>query len=259
MAKPVAVIVGASSKLDGGGDDLPPTTRWGLGGALAMRFAAGGFHTLMLGRRTDVMEQIASEIRAGGAEVSVGACDVTSDDSVKAAFELAKGLGEVQVVIYNISPPYPPGCEWPNFPAPHEVTPEYMQMAFECGVTGCVRCVRQCMPEMLAKGQGTFLISGATMALRGGAKFGFMAPVKAALRSYGQSMFQEYGPQGVHVAHVIMDGVIDSPGTHDWDSKMLLDPKEIAEQYWNVHSQTKTVWSYELQITPFQAGVGMRM
>jgi len=110
---------------------------------------------------------------------------------------------------------------------------------------------------MLERGKGTILLSGATMQLRGGAKFGFAAPIKTALRSFGQSMFQEYAPKGVHVANVVIDGVIDSPATHNFGT--VMNPMDIAEQYWNVHMQPPSVWSYELQITPNASSVGMRM
>lgn len=256
---PVAVIVGASSKHDQGGDcqELPASSRWGLGGALALRFAAGGFHVALLARRKEVLESIAAAVRDAGGEATALCCDVASDASVKEAFAAAAALGDVDVVVFNAAPPFPPGCSWPDFPAPEAVDPEYLQKAFDVGVTGCVRCAREVMPAMVQRGRGSFLISGATMALRGGARFGFMAPVKAALRSYGQSMYQHYAPLGVHVAHVIIDGVVHSPNTRAWGTTQ--DPMALADQYWHLHSQPQSVWSYELQVSPFDAGVGMRL
>eukprot|EP00933_Yihiella_yeosuensis_P058046 TRINITY_DN58253_c0_g1_i1.p1 TRINITY_DN58253_c0_g1~~TRINITY_DN58253_c0_g1_i1.p1 ORF type:complete len:113 (-),score=10.77 TRINITY_DN58253_c0_g1_i1:59-355(-) len=98
------------------------------------------------------------------------------------------------------------------------------------------------------------------MALRGGAGFSCMAPVKTALRSYGQSMFQAYASKGIHVAHVIIDGVIESPNTKPWGEKVMLqDPKDLADAYYSLHEQKPSVWSYEIQLSPNRESVGMRM
>lgn len=257
----VCVIVGAGSKHDkeGTATDLPVTSRWGLGGALPLRFAAGGFHVLLLARRVENCEAVAEAVRAAGGTATVVSCDVTDDASVKAAFDVAKSHGTIEVMIYNAAPGFPPGRTFGNMPAPHEIDAAYLQGAFDVGVTGCVRCVSQVVPEMLERGRGTILLSGATMALRGGAKFGALAPVKTALRSYGQSMFQEYAPKGVHVAHVVIDGVIHSPATLGWDIKMYQDPADLADAYFMLHEQKPSVWSYEIQLSPCLSGVGMRM
>ena len=260
MAK-VAVIVGAASKHDQDGQDdtLPPSSRYGLGGALALRFAQD-FHVVLFGRRTNVLELVAAEVKNCGGAASVATCDVEDDASVKAAFDLARSLGTIEVVIFNVAPPFPAGKDFSSLPQPEEIDPEYFTRAFNIGVTGCVRCVREIIPEMLERQRGTLLLSGATMSLRGGPNFSCMAPVKAALRSLGQSMFQCYAPKGVHVCHVVLDGVIASPNTKGWASKVMLqDPAELADAFAMIHEQKRTAWSHELQLTPHGESVGQRL
>ncbi|CAE7377511.1 budC [Symbiodinium natans] len=261
MAK-VAVIVGAASKHDKDGTDvdLPPASRWGLGGALCLRFAQGGFHVALLGRRVPILDGVAKEVQAIGGTATCIQCDVEDNASVKSAFDAAKSLGTVEVVVYNVAPPFPPGCDFTNLPMAEVVDPEYFTRAFNIGVSGCVRCVREIAPDMMERGRGTILLSGATMALRGGPKFACMAPIKAALRSYGQAMYQTYAPKGVHVAHVVIDGVIESPNTKAWaDKVMLQDPADLADAFFAMHEQKPSAWSYEMQLTPCRESVGMRL
>jgi len=254
------VLVGCGSKhdKDGSDEELPPSSRWGLGGALALRFAARGFHVVLMSRRTEIGKAIAEAVAAEGGAATPVSCDVTDGESVKSAFKVAETLGTIEVMIYNVAPPFPPGKSFGNFPQPHEIDPTYLAAAFDIGVTGCVRCANEIVPGMLERGRGSILLSGATMALRGGASFGCMAPVKTALRSLGQSMYQAYGPKGVHVAHVIIDGVIESPNTKAWDV-MLQKPSDLADAYVALHEQKPTVWSYEIQLSPMKGNVGMRM
>ena len=113
---------------------------------------------------------------------------------------------------------------------------------------------------MVERGHGTILLSGATMALRGGSGFACMAPVKAALRSLGQSMYQEYASKGVHVAHVVIDGIIESPNTAPWGAKVMLQsPADLADAYIALHEQKRSVWSYEIQLSPCAGSLGMRL
>jgi len=240
--------------------EIPPSSRWGLGGALSLRFAQGGYHVALLARRKDVVEAVAEEVRNQGGTATSICCDVTDMESVSTAFKQIFSLGKVEVMIYNVAPPFPPGHEFPNLPAAHDIDPQFFDSAFNIGVTGCLRCNSQVVPKMIEQGKGTILLSGATASLRGGKKFGSVAPVKAALRSYGQSLFQELAAQGVHVGHVIIDGVIESPNTKGWGTNVpLMDPAHIAEQYWNLHVQPRSVWSYEIQISPSEGSVGHRL
>ncbi|CAK0878655.1 unnamed protein product, partial [Prorocentrum cordatum] len=166
-----------------------------------------------------------------------------------------------RVLVFNAAPGFPPGRTFSNMPEPQEIDPEYLTGAFNIGVTGCVRCVREVVPQMLERSRGSILLSGATMALRGGSKFGCVAPVKTALRSLGQSMYQAYASKGVHVAHVVIDGVIESPNTKEWGGEglMLQNPADLADAYIALHEQKPTVWSYEIMLSPQRGTPGMRM
>merc|ERR1712130_348397 len=113
------------SKHDKGGTDtqLPATSRWGLGGALALRFAAAGFHVVLLGRRAEIGEAVAAEVVAQGGAATPYVCDVSNDASVKAAFDVAKSVGTIEVVVFNAAPSLPKGRGFGNLPATNEVDP----------------------------------------------------------------------------------------------------------------------------------------
>merc|ERR1712216_230503 len=177
MAK-VAVIVGCGSKHDKDGSDteLPVTSRWGLGGALSMRFAAAGFHVALMGRRPEIGAAVAAHVASQGGAATPITCDVADDASVQRAFDEAKALGDIEVMVFNCAPGFPPGRSFGDLPAPHEVPADYLTQAFNIGVTGCVRCVNQVVPGMVERRHGSILLSGATMALRGGSGFAVHVP-----------------------------------------------------------------------------------
>ena len=130
-------------------------------------------------------------------------------------------------------------------------------MGFRTGCTGAVLAAQQVLPDMLAKQQGTILLTGATAALRGNPGFGGLSAPKAALRMLGQSMAREVGPQGVHVAFVIIDGVVDLPSTRQASymqgkpDDFFINPAAVAEQYYQLHLQHKSTWTQELDLRPF--------
>ncbi len=254
----VAVIVGASTKHDQSGDteSMPAELRWGLGGALSLRFSED-FTVVLMGRKVEKMQPVVDEIHRRGGHAIAIACDVANDESVVAAFEQAKKHGEIESLVFNAS-----AFSLAALPAPHHVDPAYLQQGFDVGVSGCLRCVKQVIEPMIAAGRGSILLSGATLGLRGAPAFASMSPIKFALRSLGQSMFQSYAPQSVHVAHVVLDGIIDSPGTRARfasSNMQFLDPRDIADAFMMLHQQPKSCWSYELQLTPNQSAPGMRL
>ncbi len=260
---PIAVIVGAGSKHDKYGDaaGLPASVRWGLGGALSLCFAKKT-PVVLMGRNRENLQPLVEEIeRAGGRAVPI-ACDIGNDESVTAAFAEAKTVGHIDALVFNAAPPYPPGVTFANLPDPHDVDTDFLQQGFNIGVTGCLRCVKAVIAPMLSAGKGSILLTGATQSLRGGAKFASMSPIKFGLRSLGQSLFQAYAPKGVHVAHIIIDGVIDSSGTRAQFANsdlQMLDPAEIADAYMHLSEQPKSCWSYEIQLSPNTSSVGMRL
>ena len=113
---------------------------------------------------------------------------------------------------------------------------------------------QQVLPAMLEAGRGTILLTGATASLRGSARFSALAVGKFGLRALAQSMAREFGPQGIHVAHVVIDGQINTPRMRemspDREEHTMLSPEAIAETYWQLHSQDRTAWTLELDLRP---------
>jgi len=252
--------VGAGSKhdQDGAAEHMAPTSRWGLGGALALAFATK-YRVVLMGRRTGVLEDVAAEVTKAGGVAECVQCDVADDASVARAFEAAKAIGTIETVVFNAAPGFPKGFGFSNLPAVADVEPQYLQSAFDVGVSGCLRVARQVLPDMVSRKRGSILVSGATMALRGGKGFSFMSPVKFALRSLTQSLANEYAPQGVHCAHVVVDGVIHSPATSAWPLAQFHDPKELADVFLYLDAQPRSCWTHEIQVTPNSASIGMRL
>lgn len=277
---PIVVVVGAGSKHDKGAEatgleDLPPTVRWGLGGALPLPFAEKGFHVVLMGRRNEILTQVAKNVKSTfkscdhpSSKVVCIPCDVTDEARVKTAFGEIRDHFEptrsyIDCVIFNVAASFPPGFSFgDDCLPPHQLDTDEMTKQHDVQVNGLIRVCKQVMPGMIARSRGCLLLSGATMQLRGGAKFAAIAPAKTALRSLGQSMFQHYGPQGIHVCNMNIDGVIDSPNTRAWiPPEKLMNPYDIARQYYNAYEQPPTVWSYEVMISPgfSTPSVGMRM
>jgi NAD(P)-dependent dehydrogenase (short-subunit alcohol dehydrogenase family) len=120
--------------------------------------------------------------------------------------------------------------------------------------SGAFYASQQVLPAMVERGSGTILLTGATAALRGSARFSALAVGKFGLRALAQSMAREFGPQGVHVAHVIIDGQIDTARVREMvgerEAHTMLHPDAIAETYWNLHAQDPTAWTLELDLRP---------
>jgi len=292
--RPIVVVVGAGSKHndedkvttdnDGSESIFPPSVRWGLGGALALPFAKEGFHICLMGRRPNVLEQVRTAVTAvhlsqnhKDAKVVCVTCDVTDDRSVKEAFEQVISLFcgpddnsyyYIDLVIFNVAPPYPSNFKfegWGDFIQPHQIDLTDMNLQMDTQVNGLIRVCRQpqVVPGMIERTRGCILLSGESCCnLNGGFEFGSVAPARAALRSLGQSMFQSYGPMGIHVCNMNIGGIIDSPRTRTWmPAGELTKPDEIAEQFLNAYQQKPSVWSYEIQLSPGLSArkVDMRM
>lgn len=219
----------------------------GLGRAVARRFAAGGYAVGLMARGGDKLEPVQAEIEGGGGRAVSIPCDVTDPASVAAAFDRLRGtLGEPRVFVYNAG-------------AFHmgkllEVSPEQFERCWKANCYGAFLGAQQALPGMLKRGAGTIILTGATAALRGGAGFGCLAVGKFGLRAVAQCLAREYGPQGIHVAHVVVDGQIDTPKLRlrdpDRSRETLLDPEAIADTYWQLHVQDPAAWTLELDLRP---------
>jgi len=217
----------------------------GLGAAVARRFAREGFSVGVVARSRDTVEPIARAIAEAGGHARAFAADVTDPDAVAALFATVRGdLGAPDVLIYNASA-FLPGSIL-------DVSPEDFERCWKAGCYGAFLCAREVLPPMVDRGAGTILLTGATAALRGSAKFSCLAVGKFGLRALGQSMARE--PRGVHVAHIIIDGQIDSPRARSWApdraASTFLAPDAIAETYWQLHVQPPVAWTHEIDLRP---------
>ncbi len=228
MADKVAVVVGAGP---------------GLGAALARRFADGGYRVAVARRQTDDIAGLAEEI--GG---KAYACDAADHTSVTALFDgVTADLGTPTLVSYNAGA-YSPGSVL-------EITAEEFERCWRIGCLGGFNVGQVAARGMVDAGGGTLLFTGATAALRGGKGFANLAVGKFGLRALAQSMARELGPQGVHVAHLIIDGQIasDRPGYSEAErgEDNVLKPAAIAEAAWFLHSQQRSAWTQELDLRPY--------
>jgi NAD(P)-dependent dehydrogenase (short-subunit alcohol dehydrogenase family) len=219
----------------------------GLGAAVACRFAGEGFAVALMARREGSVAGVREEIEgAGGTALAVSA-DATDLASVASAFdEVRNGLGDPEVFVYNAGAFQMGGIL--------DLSPEKFDGCFKANCAGAFYAAQQVLPAMVEAGRGTVLLTGATASLRGGARFSALAVGKFGLRALAQSMAREFGPQGVHVAHVVIDGQIDTPRVREMspgrEDHTMLSPDAIAEAYWQLHSQDRTAWTLELDLRP---------
>jgi NAD(P)-dependent dehydrogenase (short-subunit alcohol dehydrogenase family) len=266
--KPVAVIVGATSKwqADGrntlmvhGGEvddsELPLTSRWGIGGAVALRFASEGYLVVLTTRHAANAAGLAEAITGNGGACLVVELDLVSESSVTDAFtRIRDEVGDPSVVVYNAG--YLEGRDLPPDQELLEHIPTAMfDTAIHVAARGPFLVAKEVLPAMREAGSGTFLITNNAAALRGRKRRtgqSFYYP-RVMMRALAQVLTEEYSEHGVHVANVIVDGLIDSPGTHGFGARrpeIVMDPAQIAEAYWYLHTQHRSVWTHELQLTP---------
>jgi len=227
-----------------------------IGAAFARRFAKGGYAVAVARRDAAKSAALVKEIEdAGGAAVAYSV-DAREEASVEALFERAEQeLGPVEVCLYNAGA---------NFKSPLvETGVDMFDKVWRLGCLGGFLTGREAARRMVPRGRGTILFTGATASMRGGAGFAAFASAKAGLRAVAQSMARELGPEGVHVAHLVIDGGVDSPAIHARrraaaggqevafapDSLMRLE--SIAEAYWTLAGQSRDAWTFELDIRPF--------
>lgn len=234
---PVAVVIGAGDA---------------TGGAIARRFAREGFTLGVTRRQADKLAPLVAEIEAAGGKAHPFGCDARSDEDMVALFdEIERDLGEIEVVVFNIGA----NVRFSITETTARVYRKVWEMAAFSGfLTG-----REAARVMLPRQRGTIIFTGATASLRGGSGFSAFAGAKFALRALAQSMARELGPQGIHVAHPIIDGAIDTAFIRDTfperyalkDQAGILDPEHIAEQYWQLHCQPRDCWTHELDLRPW--------
>jgi NAD(P)-dependent dehydrogenase (short-subunit alcohol dehydrogenase family) len=227
--KPVCVVVGIGP---------------GNGAALARRFAREGYAVALLARRTDFSGKLAAELT----DARAYACDVADAASVAKTFAaIAKELGPVDVVAYNAG-----SGTWGTV---EEITPDNFENAWRTNALGLLLVGQQVIPAMKAKGAGAIVIIGATASRRGMPKTTAFAPAKAAQRSLAEAMAKHLGPAGIHVAIIILDGVVDLERSRkampDKPDDFFIKPDDVAETAWWLTRQPRSAWSFELEARPF--------
>lgn len=219
----------------------------GLGASAARRFAREGFDVALVARRKEVLEPVAAEVEAAGRRALAVPSDASDPAAVQRAYaEIERGLGVPSVLVYNTGAFHVGGVL--------ELSPETFESAWRILCFGGFLWARAVAPAMLARSSGTMIFTGATASLRGGARFSGLAVGKFGLRALAQSLARELHPKGIHVAHVVIDGQIDSERVRAMmqgrDRAELLSPDAIADAYWHLHAQPVTTWTHELDLRP---------
>ncbi|MCA1715402.1 MAG: SDR family NAD(P)-dependent oxidoreductase [Actinobacteria bacterium] len=219
----------------------------GLGAAVARRFAREGFAVGLMARGEESLAAAREEVEDSGGTALAVTADATDAASVASAFDrVQEELGEPEVFVYNAGAFQMGGIL--------ELSPEQFDDCFRANCSGAFYGAQQVLPAMVERGRGTIILTGATAALRGSARFAALATGKFGLRALAQSTAREFGPQGIHVAHVIIDGQINTPRLRedqpDREESTTLSPEAIAETYWQLHAQDPTAWTLELDLRP---------
>ena len=224
----------------------------GVGGALGRRFAGEGHHVIMTGRTASKVEALAAEISSAGGSAESLAVDVTSQADLDALFSHADARGPIAAVLYNAG-----NNAIISF---DDLEPETVEQFWRVGCFGAYLTAKRAIPRLVDQGRGSLFFTGASGSMRGKANFAHFAMMKAGLRMLAQSLAREYGPKGVHVAHFIIDGVIDGEMVRSRFGEYLdalgedggLSPDAIADAYWHVQNQHRSAWTHEMDLRPYK-------
>ncbi len=269
--KPVAVVIGATSKWQSDGrntqlahgrtlddSDLPVGVRWGVGGAISQKFAQEGFYTVLTTRSAANASPLAAAIGEQGGECLIVELDLASRDSISNAFaQIREEAGDPDVLVYNAG--YLEGRDLPPEKELLEHIPfEIFETAQHISSSGPFLVAQEVLPAMRERGSGSILISNNASSLRGRKRYTGQSLYypRVMMRTLAQALTEEYSEYGVHVANVVIDGTIDSPGTRATDRAqqnpdLLVNPVSIAEAFYYLHTQDKSCWTHELQLTPY--------
>lgn len=222
-----------------------------LGGAIARRFAKGGLVAVPSRRKIKPLGELVAQIEAQGGEAEGIPCDARDEDAVIALFErVEEEIGTVEALVFNTGAQHRSSIL--------EMTTRIYRQVWESAALAGFITGREAARRMASRGRGTIIFTGATASVRGGANFASFASAKHALRALAQSMARELGPMGVHVGHIIVDGMIDSQAVREKFPEEtdalpdggMLNPDHIAEAYWAMHTQPKDAWTFEIDIRP---------
>jgi NAD(P)-dependent dehydrogenase (short-subunit alcohol dehydrogenase family) len=223
-----------------------------LGGAIARRFAREGLAAVIIRRHAEDLEPLARAIREEGGQAHPFGVDARREEAMVELFDrIETDVAPLAAVIFNIGA----NVRFPIEETTARVYTKVWEMAAFAGfLTG-----REAARRMIPRGQGSILFTGATASLRGGSGFSAFAGAKFALRALAQSMARELGPKGIHVAHTVIDGAIDTAWIAEnfperyalKDHDGILKPDHIADAYWMLHAQPRDAWTHELDLRPW--------
>lgn len=270
-SKPVAIVIGATSKWQSDGrntklahgaavddSDIPVGIRWGVGGAISQKFAQEGFFTVLTTRRRGNAASLLGAIAEQGNDCMVVELDLSDPDSISSAFStIRQEAGDPEVLIYNAG--YLEGRDLP----PDKELLEYIEVdmfdtAQHISSRGPFLVAKEVLPAMRNKGEGSFFFSNNSKSLRGRKRRtgeSLYYP-RVMMRTLAQVLTEEYSEHGIHIANVVIDGLIDSPGTRSLpkaqdNPNIVMNPVKIAEAFYYLHTQDRSCWTHELQLTPF--------
>jgi NAD(P)-dependent dehydrogenase (short-subunit alcohol dehydrogenase family) len=222
------------------------------GGAIARRFAREGFVACVTRRNADKLAPLVAQIESEGGKARAFGSDARREEQVVELVQaIERDVGPIEVCVFNVGGNV-------RFPI-RETTARVYTKVWEMAALAGFLVGREVAKVMVPRRRGTILFTGATASLRGGKGFAAFAGAKHALRALAQSMARELGPEGIHVAHVVIDGAIDTPFIRDTFPERyklkarggILDPEAIAENYWRLHQQARSAWTHELDLRPW--------
>jgi NAD(P)-dependent dehydrogenase (short-subunit alcohol dehydrogenase family) len=226
-----------------------------IGAAVARRFAAGGYSVCIARRNAEKSQSLVQDIVSSGGSAQAVGIDVRDEAAVQALFaQVETELGPIEVCLFNAGA---------NVKSPLvETSARLFFKAWELACYGGFLTGREAARSMVPRGRGTILFTGATASIRGGPGFAAFAAAKFGLRAVAQSMARELAPKNIHVAHLIIDGAIDSEAIHrrlsaatgvmpDLAPDSLIQTSSVAEAYWALHNQSRDGWTHELDLRPY--------
>lgn len=223
------------------------------GGAIAKRFAREGYITCVTRRTKDKLQPLVDAIEAEGGTVHAFGSDARKEDQViELVADIERHVGPIDVAVYNIGANV-------NFPI-SETTSRVYRKVWEMTSFGAFLMGREVAKRMIPRGRGTMIFTGATASVMGRSGFAAFASAKFAKRGLAQSLARELGPKGIHVSHVIIDGPIDTAFIRENFQDLLkardhvpnmLDPNDIADAYWRLHTQPRSAWTFEMDLRPW--------
>jgi NAD(P)-dependent dehydrogenase (short-subunit alcohol dehydrogenase family) len=222
------------------------------GGAIARRFAREGYIACVTRRTADKLESLLQSIRDSGGQAHGFGSDARDESAVtELVATIEREIAPIEVAVFNIGANV-------RFNVT-DTTERVYRKVWEMGALAGFLVGREAARAMLPRGRGTIIFTGATASLRGGAGFAAFAGAKHALRALAQSMARELGPQGIHVAHTVIDGAIDTQFIAEnfpqryalKDKDGILNPDHIAEAYWQLHNQPRSAWTHEMDLRPW--------